>query len=87
MHQIRVHVASEWFPVLGDIVYGNAAANRVLYKSIGINRQLLHCRKYSFLNPFENDQITFESPIPADFEKILWWKAEKKTTKTVARSK
>jgi 23S rRNA pseudouridine955/2504/2580 synthase len=87
MHQIRVHVASEWFPVLGDIVYGSAAANRILYKSLGINRQLLHCRKYSFLNPFENDQITFESPVPEDFEKILWWKAEKKATKPIARSK
>jgi len=71
MHQIRVHVSSEWFPVLGDIVYGNPAINRVLYKSLGINRQLLHCRKYSFLDPFQNDQIVFESPIPADFKKIL----------------
>ncbi len=71
MHQIRVHVASEWFPVLGDIVYGNPSINRILYKSLDINRQLLHCRKYSFLDPFQNDQITFESPIPADFQKIL----------------
>lgn len=71
MHQIRIHVSIEWFPVLGDLVYGNPSANRILYKSLGINRQLLHCRKYSFLNPFENDQITFESPMPADFLKIL----------------
>ena len=71
MHQIRIHVSAEGFPVLGDLVYGNAAANRILYKSLGINRQLLHCRKYSFLDPFQNDQITFEAPIPADFEKIV----------------
>jgi len=71
MHQIRVHVSSEWFPVLWDIVYGNPSVNRILYSLLGINRQLLHCRKYSFLDPFQNDQITFESPIPADFQKIL----------------
>ncbi len=71
MHQIRVHVGSEGFPVLGDIIYGNAATNRILYKSLGINRQLLHCRKYSFLDPFQNDQISFESPMPADFQKVL----------------
>ena len=75
MHQIRVHVSSEWFPVLWDIVYGNPSVNRILYSSLGINRQLLHCRKYSFLDPFQNDQITFESPIPEDFQKILHpWK-------------
>ncbi|MCX6825171.1 MAG: RluA family pseudouridine synthase [candidate division SR1 bacterium] len=76
MHQIRVHVSSEGFPVLGDVVYGNPGANRILYKSLGINRQLLHCRKYSFLDPFQNDQVTFEAPVPADFKKVLSGKAE-----------
>ncbi len=71
MHQIRVHVSNEGYPVLGDIIYGNPAANRILYKSLGINRQLLHCRKYSFQDPFKNKKITFEAPIPADFQKIL----------------
>lgn len=34
MHQIRVHVSDAGYPVLGDIVYGNPAANRILYKSL-----------------------------------------------------
>jgi len=80
MHQIRVHVASEWYPVLGDIVYGNPAANRILYTSLNINRQLLHCRNYSFLDPFKDDQIVFESPIPPDFQKVI-------QSKTIASSK
>ncbi len=71
MHQIRIHVADEGYPVLGDIIYGNAAANRVMYKSLGINRQLLHCQQYSFLDPFKERKITFEAPIPADFEKVM----------------
>jgi 23S rRNA pseudouridine955/2504/2580 synthase len=32
MHQIRVHLASESLPILGDIIYWNPAANRQLYK-------------------------------------------------------
>lgn len=75
MHQIRVHMMNEWYVVLWDIVYGNPAINRILYKSLGITRQLLHCRKYTFWNIFTEDEITFESPIPADFQKLL---AEKK---------
>lgn len=71
MHQIRIHTAAEWFPVLGDIVYGNVGANKQLYTALWVNRQLLHCRRYSFLDPFQNDEITFESPMPADFKKVL----------------
>ncbi len=71
MHQIRIHVAAEWFPVLGDIVYGSVGANKQLYATLGVNRQLLHCRQYSFLDPFEHDEVTFEAPIPADFQKVL----------------
>ncbi|MFA7298848.1 MAG: RluA family pseudouridine synthase [Candidatus Absconditabacterales bacterium] len=87
MHQIRVHLASEGFPVLGDVIYGNAAANRILYKSLGINRQLLHCRNYSFLDPFKEEQINFEAPIPADFDKVLSGKSTKSNAKTVEKRK
>lgn len=71
MHQIRVHVSHVGFPVLWDIIYGNLAANRILYKSLWINRQLLHCWKYTFRDPFLDDMICFESPMPADFQKLL----------------
>jgi len=71
MHQIRIHVSDEWYPVLGDMIYGDPAANRVLYKSLWIHRQLLHCWKYSFFDPFKEDTVNFESPIPSDFQKIL----------------
>ncbi len=71
MHQIRVHLADAWFPVLGDLVYGNPALNRIMHRSLGINRQLLHCRKYSFFDYFSQQQCKFEAPIPADFNKVL----------------
>ncbi len=71
MHQIRIHLSSEWYPILGDIIYGNPAINRKLYKNININRQLLHCRKYSFVNIWENKRKEFTAGIPTDFEKII----------------
>jgi len=71
MHQIRVHVASEWYPVLGDVVYGNPTVNKNLYASLRINRQLLHCRRYTFLDVTGDDKLILEAPIPADFQKIL----------------
>lgn len=71
MHQIRIHLSSEWYPVLGDIVYGNPAVNRKLYKNININRQLLHCWKYSFVNIWEKKRKEFSADIPSDFEKII----------------
>ena len=71
MHQIRVHLADAGYPVLGDLVYGNPAINRILHKSLGINRQLLHCRKYSFFDYLTQQQRSFEAPMPEDFEKVL----------------
>jgi 23S rRNA pseudouridine1911/1915/1917 synthase len=71
MHQIRVHLADAGFPVLGDLVYGNPAVNRILHRSLGINRQLLHCRQYSFFDYLANTHRTFKADIPADFDKVM----------------
>jgi len=71
MHQIRVHLSHVGYPVLGDIVYGNPVFNRLLYKSLRINRQLLHCRKYSFFDMFAATNVAFESPLPSDFVAIM----------------
>lgn len=71
MHQIRIHLADAGYPVLGDITYGKPVINRILYKSLGINRQLLHCWKYSFYDYLSSQQRTFEAPMPNDFEKVI----------------
>lgn len=70
MHQIRVHLASEWYPILWDIIYGNAAINRKLYKHLKINRQILHCNKYSFKD-LNWKIIQFEAKLPSDFDKLI----------------
>ena len=67
MHQIRIHLASENFPVLGDLIYGKPAINRIVYKSLHIQRQLLYCWKYQFKN-LNGKLIAFEAPLPQEFK-------------------
>ena len=42
-HQIRVHLASVGFPIVGDPKYGNLEINRRFRKKYNLTRQLLHC--------------------------------------------
>ncbi len=71
MHQIRVHLASEGFPVVGDLIYWNPVVNRKCNKLLHIQRQLLHCYKYSFSDMNER-LIAVSAPMPSDFESVLW---------------
>ncbi len=71
MHQIRVHLAHHGYPLLGDLTYGNNALNRLLARKCGITRQLLHSRKYTFYDPFLKHDLSFEAPLPPEFEQIV----------------
>lgn len=71
MHQIRVHLFAEWYPILGDIMYWDEKLNKVLYQKYKINRQLLHSRRYWFFDKFKNRYLNIEAPLPKDFEKLL----------------
>lgn len=66
MHQIRVHLASEGYPILGDIIYGNPATNRKLGKIVPFQRQLLHCRNYHFIDHL-GKPINITAPVPEEF--------------------
>jgi len=66
-HQIRVHLNSIGFPVVGDQVYGREQIN----KAIGLKRQFLHAAKISFQHPADGRTMTFESPLPPELEAVL----------------
>jgi 23S rRNA pseudouridine1911/1915/1917 synthase len=64
-HQIRVHLAHIKAPVLGDKIYGGKQEAK------GIKRQLLHAWKISFLHPDTRKEISFEAPLPEDFQNLF----------------
>lgn len=64
-HQIRVHLASIGHAVVGDDVYGG------LRRSFTMHRPFLHARELAFIHPGTGEEVVFESPLPADLQRVL----------------
>ena len=47
-HQIRAHLASLGFPIIGDYKYGDRRENDRLKKEFGLSHQLLHAYRMEF---------------------------------------
>ena len=62
-HQIRVHLASIGFPVVGDEVYG--------VKSPHLSRQFMHACRLGFKLPSSGEYVEFTSELPPDLEQAL----------------
>ena len=60
-HQIRVHLASEGYPVAGDRLYGGAAADRMF----------LHAWRIAFTSPATGERVSVEAPHPLELERWL----------------
>lgn len=52
-HQIRAHLASAGYPVIGDAKYGNRMINQKISKQFGLNTQFLHAYRLKFENGIE----------------------------------
>ncbi|MDB5797902.1 MAG: Ribosomal large subunit pseudouridine synthase [Paucimonas sp.] len=69
-HQIRVHLASSGFPILGDDKYGDFALNKSLQKAGGpqaaLKRMFLHAHQLTFVHPASGDPVTLNAPLPAE---------------------
>ena len=62
-NQIRVHSADMGHPVCGDIKYGNGDDS--------IGRLCLHAYVLCFYHPITHTPMTFETPIPTSFRKLI----------------
>ena len=70
-HQIRVHMSSLGHPLLGDEVYGGGKTRFEKAHPKLFDGQALHARKLSFVHPTSGERVSFECPLPENFEKSL----------------
>ncbi len=74
-HQIRVHLASTGFPIVGDDKYGDFALNRALQKAEGdrlaLKRMFLHAYRLGFIHPVSGEQVSVQAPLPELCKRFL----------------
>lgn len=63
-HQIRVHLAWQNHPIVGDMVYGRG-------KELGLTSQCLHARSLMFRHPRTGKLVTVECELPEYFQTVL----------------
>ena len=63
-HQIRVHMSSIGYPIVGDKLYGGSTN---LYNE----GQLLHAYKLTFFHPILKKEITLETELPQYFKEVI----------------
>ena len=67
-HQIRVHMSEIRLPLLGDSTYGFKPG---LLKDIEVPRVMLHSTELQIQHPDHGVRMTFEAPLPRDFEDLI----------------
>ena len=63
-HQIRVHMAYIGYPIVNDPLYGKSKKTT----SFG---QMLHSYSIKFIHPMTNKLISFDIPLPKEFDELL----------------
>lgn len=71
MHQIRVHMAHIWNPILGDSKYWDIKLNHYLNKEGLVTRQMLHSWKLEFYHKWKSKNIKVEARFKDDMESFL----------------
>jgi 23S rRNA-/tRNA-specific pseudouridylate synthase len=70
-HQIRVHLASIGYPIIGDKVYGTDD-NNIRGRGSIPHRQALHCESLSFIHPHTNSRCAITAELPDDIKAHLY---------------
>lgn len=67
-HQIRVHMAAQRHPCVGDAMYG---ADPKLSARLGLERQWLHAKTLGFRHPGTGEPVEFTTEYPTDLQVAL----------------
>jgi 23S rRNA pseudouridine1911/1915/1917 synthase len=76
-HQIRVHLTSKGFPLMGDPLYGKqprsvpAELKTYMVEQWPSARQALHAKKLSFIHPTTHESLHFSTPLPEDMRNLI----------------
>ncbi|HMK66306.1 MAG TPA: RluA family pseudouridine synthase [Thermodesulfobacteriota bacterium] len=76
-HQIRVHLASQGWPVIGDPLYGRKKFGSLLGDDdlsgviMKAKRQYLHSRRLAFQHPSTGAPMDFSSELPDDMSELI----------------
>jgi 23S rRNA pseudouridine1911/1915/1917 synthase len=74
MHQVRVHLASEGWPIVGDPKYRPVAVVSTLrsdHAAARFARQALHAWRLSFRHPFTGVPVSVCAPVPEDLRALI----------------
>ncbi|MDQ6992343.1 MAG: RluA family pseudouridine synthase [Mariprofundus sp.] len=75
-HQIRVHLAHEKLPVLGDPLYarsyhpGSEIIEPARQAITALSRQALHAELLEFSHPISGEYLSFRAPLPPELETL-----------------
>lgn len=70
-HQIRVHLSWLGHPIVGDTVYKIRNKFEMPPGAPDVKRQLLHAYSIELDHPADSTRLSFEAPIPEDFNSML----------------
>jgi len=69
-HQIRVHLASQGYPIVGDDKYGDFELNKRLAAQ-GMKRMFLHAWRLQFVHPQTGRSETVEAVLPEELQNFV----------------
>jgi len=73
-HQIRVHLADQGMPIVGDDKYGRFELNKSLQRagaSIALRRMFLHAWRLQFRHPGTGEPVLLQAPLPPELASFL----------------
>jgi len=76
-HQIRVHMASIKYPIVGDDVYGGrfrihkGVSDQLRETLHSFGRQALHARKLGLVHPHTGEFVSWSAELPDDMQNLL----------------
>ncbi len=69
-HQIRVHLASQGYPIVGDDKYGDFELNKRLAAQ-GLKRMFLHAWRLQFVHPQLGRPQTVQADLPSELQQFI----------------